>query len=173
MSDEKIETFDEKRGVGILSGKPPTKWQGPRRRPPRYYAGETYGKRRLGRTRAKMLGRLINYPDVERHANGSLPAIRDKPARRLIRGALKRHYSKVEKSLKLPRAMLAQARLIAREEKKSAKWAKRLYARELTIHETVFAPSGKELRKIRTAKRKLKREGKKDAITQLVERMTK
>lgn len=169
MSDEeKIETFDEKRGVGIRSGQPPTKWQGPRRRAPRYYAGERYS------------GHRINHPDVERYPANYVPAlrgktasIRDKAARRIVRGALKRHYSSVEKALKLPRAMLEQARLIAREEKKSPRWARRLFEKELAIHEPVYVPSQKELRAMRTAKRKLKRQGKVDAITALVDRMAK
>jgi hypothetical protein len=169
MSDEKIETFDEKRKVGILSGKPPSEEPiGPRRRAPMYYAGQTYGRRRIGRTGGKTQGREILYPDVERYANGAVPGKRDKLARRVIRGALKRSFSSVERALKLPRAMKEQARLIAKEQGKSSQWALRLFDRELAIHETVYAPSKKELRAMRTAKRK----GKKDAISQLVDKMT-
>lgn len=173
MSDEKkIETFDEKRGVGILSGKPPLEVKaGPRRRAPMYYAGETYGRRRIGRTGAKTRGRAIQYPDVERYPNGALASKRDKAARRLIRGALKRKFSKVETALKLPRAMLAQARLIAKENGKSPKWGRQLYEKELAIHDPVYAPSQTELRALRTAKRKLKRQGKQDAISMLVDKM--
>lgn len=124
-----------------------------------YYAGEHRGRR------------LMNYPDVERYGNGAIAGIRDKPARRLIRAAFGRHFSKVERGLRLPRAMLAQAREVARDEKKSRRWARNLFEKELTIHTPVYAPNQKELRAMRTAKRKLKRQGKKDAITQLVEKM--
>lgn len=130
---------------------------GPRRRAPAFYAGETYGRRDM------------HYPDVERYPSGALPSTRNKFARRLIRAAFKRHHSKVERGLKLPRAMLAQAREIARTEKKSKQWARRLFERELAIHEPVFVP--KDLRAVRTEKRRLKRQGKKDAITQLVDKM--
>ncbi len=137
---------------GPLSGKPPTEIQGPRRRAPMYYAGETLGQRK------------INYPDVERHANGAMPGIRDKAARRLIRGALKRRFSKVEKALELPRAMQAQAREIANDEGKSTRWARRLFEQELEIHQPVYVPA------TRTALRANKRAAK-DAIAQLVDKM--
>lgn len=163
---EAIKTFDEKHGVGILSGKPPSDVKlGPKRRAPRYYAGETYGRH------------LINYPDVERYGNGVLPAIRDKAARRVIRGALKRRFSTIEKALKLPRAMKAQARELVhddhREKSTSAQTrrARRLYAMELAIHAPAHVPL--DLRALRTAKRKLKRQGKVDAISALVDRMSK
>ncbi len=134
---------------------------GPRRRAPMFYAGEMMG---VGNRR-----RRINYPDVERYANGAVPGRRNKIARRIIRGALKRKFSSVERARKLPQAMLEQARLIARENGKSAKWAKQLYAKELAIHQDVYVPS--DLRAVRTEKRRLKRVGKKDAISQLVDRM--
>jgi hypothetical protein len=153
---------------------------GPRRRAPRYYAGETYK------------GLRMQYPDVERNPNGSLPGIRDKAARRLIRKAFDaKHNSRVEQALKLPRAMKAQAREVASEERvekiadhhngnRSTKftstsgetrWARRLFASELAIHRPVYAPDQKTLRAMRTAKRKEKRAGKFDAIGQLVDRM--
>lgn len=133
--------------------------QGPRRRAPKYYVGETYGRR------------PVVHPDVERNANGSVPGIRDKQARRLIRGALKRRFSRVERALVLPREMKKQAREIAREEKKSTRWARRLFTQELAIHQAVYAPSKAEIRAIRTMKRRTQRVGKKDAIAQLVDRM--
>jgi hypothetical protein len=157
---EKIETYDEQKRVGILSGKPcEDRPVGPRRRAPMYYAGETYGRHR------------VQYPDVERYPNGALPGIRNKLMRRLIRKALKRKFSTVETARKLPQAMLEQARLIAKENGKSARFARRLYAQELAIHQTVYAPTKPELRAMRAKNRKLKREGKKDAISQLVDRM--
>jgi hypothetical protein len=134
---------------------------GPKRRAPTYYAGETYARR------------ILNYPDVERFPNGGIAGIRDKAARRLIRSALKRKFSKVEKGLGLPRAMKAQAREVARADGKSTRWARRLYEQELAIHQAVYVPSQKETRAIRTQKRKLKREGKLDAIGALVDRMAK
>lgn len=161
MSDEKIETFDEKNQVGILSGRHPTAPQGPRRQAPKYYVGETYGRHR------------IQYPDVERYPNRALPGARNKVARRMIRAALKRRFSSVEQALKLPRAMKAQAREVARDEKKSTRWARRLYDRELAIHQEVYVPSQKELRAMRTKARKDKRAGKQDVISQLVDKMSK
>ena len=149
---------------------------GPRRRAPHYYTGETYGRHR------------IQYPDVERHPNGALPGIRDKAARRIIRGALKRKLSRVERSFGLPRAMLAQAREIAREtpswgvvlidgapaqRTKSPAWARKLYHTELAIHQPVYVPDQKQLRAMRTQKRKDKRAGKVDAIGALVDKMSK
>jgi hypothetical protein len=101
---------------------------GPMRRAPQFYAGETYGRHD------------IQHKDVERHPNGAVVGIRNKHMRRLIRGALKRRYSKYDRSLKLARAMQAQAREIIADQhpKKSrhakARLAKRLYEMELAIH---------------------------------------
>lgn len=177
---DEIKTFDEKLGVGILSGKPPTKPQGPRRRPPAYYAGETYGGRNRLSPKAnsrpfsnsvrKGPGRPMNYPDVERYPNGALPATRNKHMRRLIRKAFKRHHSTVEKALKLPRAMMAQARLIAKENGKSSRWARRLFERELAIHMPL--PNEPTRAQRREYAKRLKKEGKKDAISQLVDKMS-
>ena len=122
-----------------------------------YYAGEIYGRRRM------------HYPDVERHANGTIPGVRNKHMRRLIRKAFKRHHSKVEKGLKLPRTMLEQARLIAKENGKSARWARRLFAKELAIHQPM--PNDPVRTQRRAYAKRLKKEGKKDAISQLVDKM--
>lgn len=175
MSDnEKIETYDAKNNVGIASGKPPTAPQGPRRRAPRYYAGETYGRRARFRVGTggmqKGPGRSIQHRDVERYKNGTVVGIRNKAARRLIRYALKRKFSSVERGLKLPRGMMSQATDIVREASaietrdgktawkgKSPRAAQRLLAAELAIHQPVYAPSQKELRAMRTVKRKEKR----------------
>jgi hypothetical protein len=158
-SEKPIETYDEKNRVGILSGKPCERRPvGPRRRAPMFYAGETFGYH------------TINYPDVERNADGSVPGIRNKVARRIIRGALKRKFSRVEQMRKLPQAMLEQARLIAKENGKSARFARRLYAKELAIHQTVYVPA--DLRAERRLKRAQKRAGQTDAIAKLVDRMT-
>ena len=118
-----------------------------------YYAGETYGRRK------------VNYPDVERHPNGTMPGKRDKAARRIIRAAFKRKFSRVERGLALPRAMKAQASELARDEGKSTRWARRLFDKELAIHQTVYVPA------TRTALRANKRAAK-DAITALVDRMS-
>lgn len=140
---------------------------GPRRRASRYWAGETYG------------GHIIQYPDVERRPNGTVPSIRDKAARRLLRGAYKRKFSRVESALGLPRAMQAQAREIISDEyaEKSpsarSRRARRLFAQELAIHQPGWVPSQKQTRAIRTEKRRRKRAGKVDAIGALVDRMTK
>lgn len=164
MSDEKIETFDAVKGVGILSGQVPNEVKlGPARRAPEFYAGENHGRRK------------VQYPDVERHANGALPSARNKVARRIIRGALKRRFRRVEQALKLPRAMLAQAVEIIQEQhptkSTSAKMrrARALLAMELAIHSPVYVPA--DLRALRTQKRKDKRAGKGDAISQLVDSM--
>jgi hypothetical protein len=136
---------------------------GPRRKAPMFYAGETYGRR-------KML-----YPDVERHSNGATSSTRNKAARRLIRKAFKQHHSRVEKGIKLVRAMKAQAVEVIgdehydRSKTAQARMARRLLAQELAIHQPAYVPEN--LRALRTARRKLKRHGKQDAISQLVERM--
>lgn len=133
---------------------------GPRRKAPAFYAGETYGRR------------IVQYPDVERHPNGALPSRRDKPARRLIRGALKKRFSSLTKSLRLAQGLKAQAYEAARDSDRSGRWARRLLARELTIHQTVYVPA--DLRAERTAKRKRLRAGLTgDAISELVDRMVK
>jgi hypothetical protein len=138
---------------------------GPRRKAPAFYAGEAYQ------------GHPLQYPDVERYPNGALPARRDKLARRIIRGALKKRFSSLTKSLRLAQGLRAQAYEAARDEQpkgaKRGRWARRLLARELAIHQPVYAPTKKELRKTRTQKRKDARAGKVDAIGQLVDAMAK
>jgi hypothetical protein len=133
----------------------PAEVYGPRRRAPHYYAGESRGRH------------VMNYPDVERYPNGALAGRRDKLARRVIRAAFGRHFSSVEKGIKFARALKAQAYEVA----PNGHAARRLLAAELAIHQTVYAPSQKELRALRTERRKLKRQGKLDAIGQLVEKM--
>lgn len=145
--------------VGPLSGRPPTAIQGPRRRAPRYYAGEIYGRHH------------VNHLDVERNADGSVPGIRDKSARRIIRKAFGRSFSRVEKRINFAREMKAQALEVARDEKKSTRWGLRLLAKELAIHQTVYCPDKKTIRAMRTAKRKLTRKGQKDFITQALEKL--
>lgn len=136
---------------------------GPRRKAPTFYAGEFYGHR------------MMLYPDVERYANGAVAGMRNKAARRMIRKAFGQHFSRVEKGLKLVRAMKAQAVEVINDEHydksrtAQARMARRLLAQELAIHQAVYVPEN--LRALRTARRKLKREGKQDAISQLVERM--
>lgn len=133
---------------------------GPRRKAPAFYAGETYGRH------------VVQYPDVERHPNGALPSRRDKLARRLIRGALKKAYSSLTKALRLAQGMKAQAYEATREEKgsKRGRAARRLLAAELAIHKTVYVPE--DLRAERTEKRKRLRAGLAgDAISELVDRM--
>lgn len=137
---------------------------GPRRKAPAFYAGETYGRNR------------VQYPDVERWPNGALPSKRDKLARRVIRGALKRTFSSLTKSLKLAQGLRAQAYEAARDEQpkgaKRGRRARRLLAKELAIHQIVYVPA--DLRAERTAKRKRIRAGLAgDAISALVDRMTK
>lgn len=140
----------------------PVLFQGPRRKAPAFYAGETY------------YGLNIQYPDVERWPNGALPAKRDKGARRIIRGALKKKFSSLTKSLRLAQGLRAQAYEAARDDQpsgaKRGRWARRLLAKELMIHQTVYVPA--DLRALRTEKRKRLRAGLAgDAIGELVDRM--
>ena len=163
---EKIETYDAEKGVGILSGqKPNDRALGPLRRAPAFYAGETYGRH------------IVQYQDVERYPNGAPPSKRDKLARRIIRSALKRSFSRLTKSTRLAQGLRAQAYEASRDEQppdaQRGRWARRLLAKELAIHQVVYAPSQKELRKMRTQKRKDKRAGTGDAISQLVDSMAK
>lgn len=130
---------------------------GPLRKAPAYYIGEHVGAYR------------VVHRDVERYPNGAMPGVRDKGARRLIRKAFLRNASSVEKALRRVRAMKVQAFEIARDQKKSRQWARRLFAAELALHQPVFVP---DARKARTEKRKMKRRGEKDAIAKLVDRMS-
>jgi len=151
---------------GPLSGREPTEPQGPRRKAPMYYAGDGFIK-----------GRPINRADVERLPNGVVSGIRNKAARRLIRGALARKHTRVEQGLALARAMKAQAREVVSDEHydrspmAQSRMARRLYESELAIHQEVYVPSKKEIRAMRTQRRKDARRGKKDAIAKLVDRM--
>lgn len=134
--------------------------QGPCRKAPEWYAGETF------------CGRRVQYPDVERYPNGALPSKRNKFMRRVLRGALKRKFSRVESARQLGQGMLLQAYEIARDEEKSGRFARRLLAKELKIHTTVYAPDGKTLRKIRSERRaRLRRGEHPDVIAALVDKM--
>lgn len=140
----------------------------PRRRAPEFYAGETFGRQKAktpsGRT--VRVPRSVQYPDVERHANGAVPSKRNKLMRRMIRKALKKRFSKVEQARKLPQAMLEQARVIAEENGRGSRFARRLYEKELAIHQPVFVPE-------RAEDRRDNRDEQKDAIAQLVEAQEK
>lgn len=136
--------------------------QGPRRKAPVLYAGETYSRH------------AVQYPDVARYPNGALPSIKCKPMRRIIRGALKRRFSSLTKTLRLAQGMRAQAYELASEEKRSGRWARRLLAKELAIHQPVYAPTKPELRAMRTKIRAAKRKGTHvDAISALADQMSK
>lgn len=139
----------EEQVVGPLSGLPPTEAQGPRRRAPRYYAGEKYK------------GRRMQHYDVQRYNNGALPGIRNKAARRIIRKAFDSKLHNVDRGLKLARAMRMQAREITFKQEqwkgKGPRAAERLLKAELAIHVPVYVPSHKELRAARTMARKTKR----------------
>lgn len=152
---------------------------GPARKAPAFYAGETYGTVKV-KTPSGATGRVprrIQYPDVERHPNGALPATRNKFARRLIRKGLKETFSSVTKSLRLARGLRVQAYDASKDDQpkgaKRGRWARRLLAKELAIHTPVYVPTQKELRAMRTTKRFRARKGEKgDAISQLVDRMS-
>ena len=148
---------EEKQKYKKLEAESPT--QGPRRKAPMFYAGESYNEHD------------VQYPDVERHPNGALPSVRCKPMRRIIRGALKKRYSSLTKSLRLAQGLRAQAYEAARDDKRSGRWARRLLAKELEIHQTVYVPA--DLRALRTERRKKMRKGLAgDAISQLVDQMS-
>ncbi len=131
---------------------------GPRRRAPRYYAGETYGGRHK---RGMFIPRRMQHGDVTRYANGALPGIRNKPARRIIRKAFSASFRPVEHHLKLLRAMKVQAVDMTKNQPmwkgKGTRAAKRILALELALHQPVYAPPYKELRAARTEARKQKR----------------
>jgi hypothetical protein len=168
---------------GPLSGKTPTAWQGPKRKAPDVYIGETIGGRMRGGvlkggTRQIFGGRRTTFPDTERNANGSLKGVRNKISRRVIRKAFLRSHSTVEIKIANARALNAQAAEVARDNKKSTRWARRLVVKELAIHQPVYAPDHKELRAMRTAARKAKRKGFSsgvinDAISAVVDRQAK
>ncbi len=95
---------------------------------------------------------------------------------------MKRRYAKTEQAPQLARDMQAQAREVAKEEGKSTRWARRLYEKELTIHQPKYVPTKKEMRKMRAEKRRQQRAEKRrqqragktgdvivDAISQLVD----
>jgi len=131
------------------------------RKAPEFYAGERYNEH------------VVQFNDVERRPNGTIPSKRSKIMRRLIRGALKAKFSRLTSSLRLARGLKAQAFSLAREEKRSSRWGLRLLAKELTIHRTVYAPTGPELRAMRTLKRARARKGVvQDTIMAIVDRMT-
>lgn len=140
--------------------------QGPRRKSPPYYIGESYGRYRTV------------HADVERNPNGSLPGVRNKAARRLIRKAFGKNHSLVETRIRNARALKAQAVEVISEDKQyrgrsrhaKAKIAKKLLAMELAIHTPVYAPDKKTLRKMRTEARRAKRRGEVDAITALADK---
>lgn len=143
----------------------PPRPSGPRRRAPRYYIGEHVGEWRTV------------PPDIERYENGSLPGKRDKAARRVIRAAFVKSKSRVERAVRRTRALKAQAVETARDGGRTKpaqrRFAQRLFAAELAIHQTVYVPDKKTRRTMRTRARKDKRAGKPDAIGALVDRMQK
>lgn len=118
---------------------------GPYRKAPQYYVGETIGSRQ------------VNYPDVERYPGGRIPGVRNKLARRRIRGAMRRTFSAIERGLLRARALKAQAMELARDDKKSTRWGRRLFDRELALHQPVQMPNQKEARAMRTAARRKRR----------------
>lgn len=146
--------MDKNDNVGPLSGLPPTELtQGPQRRAPHFYVGTHVGRIPLV------------YPDTEVFENGAVPGVRNKAARRVIRAAQKRKHSQVEKGLKLVRDMKLQAVEVVTDTKKDKSpearrhLANALLREELSLHRPVYVPSQKELRRMRTEKRKAMRAG--------------
>lgn len=133
----------------------PALMYGPLRKAPQYYAGEMYNEHPM------------NHLDVERNANGSMPGIRNKLARRRIRASFKRKYSTVEQGLQRLRAMKAQAMDVTDNPREG----RRLLAKELSIHQVVYVPDQKQLRAMRTEKRKLARAGKRDRVNAAIEKL--
>lgn len=135
----------------------PAPVQGPRRKAPEFYIGD-----------GRLKGRPINHPDVERKANGQVVGKRDKAARRMLRKALKKSRSTTEHALEQPRAMQAQAAEVMREEgRRGGRAGRRLFERMLDIHQ----PRPNELTRAqrRSMQKALRKAGKKDAITELVD----
>lgn len=124
---------------------------GPFRKAPHYYVGETVGRH------------TVNYPDVERNPNGTIAGIRDKAARRQIRGLMMRSFSRIDsrirKGRQLGQKMLDYAEGVIEEKKLSKKGlrrrAKKLLAKALSLHKPVEQVDSRALR---TAFRKRKRE---------------
>lgn len=99
---------DQGQEVGERSGREPTEPQGPRRRAPQYYVGETYGRHK------------INYPDAQRYPNGALPGIRNKAARRIKRAALGRVFSTLEQKFLKARGVPRDRRLVGQRPRSAA-----------------------------------------------------
>lgn len=116
--------------VGPLSGKPPTEWQGPLRRAPEYYAGKTMGKRVRTRN-GKVGGRPMLHADTQVKVDGTYGK-KNKAARRLVRGAMKKSHSRAEKRVR-------DAQLL-KQEAYSASWngheARRMLDKELAFRPT-------------------------------------
>ena len=153
--------------TGPLSVREPTAPQGPRRRAPHYYVGETCGTKRgkgsygrgtgtMRRTRSVAQvrhTRYVNYPDVQRYPNGALPGIRNKLARRRIRGALMRANSTIEARVRRARQLRLSIPSYNSHE------ARRLFEKTLSLH--MPTPSY-DSRALRTAFRKAKRAAAKE-----------
>lgn len=120
--------------VGPLSGKPATERQGPLRRQPMYYAGQTMGKRKRTKN-GKRGGRPLVHADTERKADGTY-GIKNKAARRMIREKQRKHHSKVERGVKFAQAIHAEARTLSN----NSHDAKRIYDQELAFHQPVPEP---------------------------------
>lgn len=108
----------------ILSGRPPTALQGPRKRAPRYYIGNTYR------------GRLTAAPDAERYKNGVLPGVRNKAARRLIRKASGRALSTIEQKILKARDVRLEIERLAT----NGHEARRYFEKTLALHAPVPQP---------------------------------
>lgn len=106
----------------------PVPTSGPLRAAPTYYIGETYGRHILVRA------------DVARYQNGIVAGIRNKLARRVLRGAVGRSEGGVNAGLRLARALMVQAREVAKEAGKSSRFARRLYEKELALHQPARQP---------------------------------
>jgi len=107
---EKPEPFAGQAGVGPRSGQKPTSIQGPRRKSPDFYIGETFGVNGKGSAGGRA---MTTRPDVERLPNGKLPSRHDKIARRIIRAAFKRSYSRVEQHVMKARDVVREVEGLA------------------------------------------------------------
>lgn len=96
--------------VGPLTGKPPGPWQGPLRRTPEYYAGTHIGRKDILHieTPVRVIKRGTGFTQKREVRVGGK---RDKAARRMIRGKLKKKLSNIEAGVHNAHMMRAEAAL--------------------------------------------------------------
>ena len=102
-----------------MSNEEKTEVQGPRRKAPPYYIGETYR------------GYRTAPPDVERYKNGAMVGKRNKAARRLIRKTFGRQVSSIEKKILKARDVRLEVERLATNSHE----ARRYFKKTLALHQ--------------------------------------